>query len=296
MQKNFDLGPLGAELRAFQIFESLGYAQISSGNISAIKNDTRSYEVSTWRKWLVEIKSGEKFFLLPPQKKLDPRGGHSRHPGHIVPNFFGFLTLEKNFKLKSNPETVIFFLAIDHLDSVVALQKSKFWPFFAFFGVFWRFFVFFPILQPAIGFFPHFLPLQWIINHDHQNKSWLYATKMMEYRLKNTNFSKFHFFLRFLVFFHPMQPAIRLFSLFLPLQWIINHDHQNKSWLYATKMMEYRLKNTNFSKFHFFLRFLVFFHPMQPAIRLFSLFLPLQWIINHNHKKKAWLYATKKMK
>ena len=102
----------------------------------------------------------KKKILLPPQKKLDPRGGHSRHPGHIVPNFFGFLTLEKIFKLKSNPETVIFFLAIDHLDSVVALQKSKFWPFFAFFGVFWRFFVFFPILQPAIGFFPHFLPLQ----------------------------------------------------------------------------------------------------------------------------------------
>ena len=97
MQILFDLGPLGAELRAFQIFESLGYAQISSGNISAIKNDTKSYEVSTWRKWLVEIKSGEIKFLLPPKKKLDPRGGHSRHPGHIIPNFFGFLTLENFF-------------------------------------------------------------------------------------------------------------------------------------------------------------------------------------------------------
>ena len=75
MQKNFDLGPLGAELRAFQIFESLGYAQISSGNISAIKNDTRSYEVSTWRKWLVEIKSGEKKKFATPQKKVRPQGG-----------------------------------------------------------------------------------------------------------------------------------------------------------------------------------------------------------------------------
>ena len=95
MQKIFDLGPLGAELRAFQIFESLGYAQISSGNISAIKNDTRSYEVSTWRKWLVEIQSGEKNFLLPPKKSKTPGGAILDTPDTSSPIFLDFWHLKK---------------------------------------------------------------------------------------------------------------------------------------------------------------------------------------------------------